>query len=61
MEQNITNQHIGAQTAINNSLENARFIQKVYSWMTIGLLLTAIVAYFVAITPEAINLIFSSR
>ena len=61
MEQNITNQHIGAQTVINNSLENARFIQKVYSWMTIGLLLTAIVAYFVSVTPEARNLIFSSR
>lgn len=61
MEQDITNQHIGAQTTINNSLENARFIQRVYSWMTIGLLTTAIVAYFVSTTPEAINLIFSSR
>lgn len=61
MYQNITNLHADAQTSINNSIENARFIQRVYSWMTIGLLLTAVVAYFVAITPEAINLIFSNR
>lgn len=56
----MTNQHVKAQTTMNKTLENARFIQRVYLWMTIGLLLTAAVAYFVSVTPETVNLIFGS-
>jgi FtsH-binding integral membrane protein len=53
-------QHITAQTTINNTLENARFIQRVYMWMCTGLVITSVVAYFISITPEAIALIFSN-
>ncbi len=60
MEQNIIPQHITAQTTINNTLENARFIQRVYMWMCTGLVITSVVAYFISITPEAITLIFSN-
>ena len=49
-----------AQTTINRSLENARFIQRVYGWMFGGLLITAAVAFYVSITPAAIQFIFSN-
>ena len=38
-----------------------RFMAAVYRWMTFGLLVTAGVAYYVASTPEALQVIFGNR
>src|SRR5512136_2556983 len=38
-----------------------RFMAAVYRWMTFGLLVTAGVAFYVASTPEALQLIFGNR
>lgn len=41
--------------------EQSRFMTKVFSWMSVALLVTAGVAYYVASTPEIISLVFSNR
>jgi FtsH-binding integral membrane protein len=41
--------------------EQARFIAKVYGWMSIALLITALVAMWVVATPAVLEFIFSSR
>ncbi|MBN8682729.1 MAG: Bax inhibitor-1/YccA family protein [Chitinophagales bacterium] len=41
--------------------EQASFITKVYTWMTVALVITAFVAMFTASSPFMLNLIFSSR
>ena len=38
-----------------------RFMAAVYRWMTFGLLVTAGVAFYVATTPEALQVIFGNR
>jgi FtsH-binding integral membrane protein len=38
-----------------------RFMSAVYRWMTLGLLVTAGVAYWVASTPAALQLVFGNR
>jgi len=38
-----------------------RFMAAVYRWMTLGLLLTAFVAWYVAATPAALQVIFGNR
>jgi FtsH-binding integral membrane protein len=43
------------------SLENARFMSRVYGWMTAGLFLTGVVAWNVAGSPEMIQAIFGNR
>lgn len=57
---NGTAKHITAQTTINNALENARFIRRVYGWMCAGLVITAVIAFYISITPTAIQFIFSN-
>ncbi len=47
------------QTSIE--AEQARFITKVYGWMSIGLALTGTVAYFVASSPILLQMIFGNR
>jgi uncharacterized protein len=42
-------------------LAQAKYITKVYSWMTLGLLITAFAAYVVAATPALINLIYGNK
>jgi len=42
-------------------VEQANFITKVYSWMTGGLILTGLVATWVAASPQVINTIFGNR
>ena len=42
-------------------IEQANFMSKVYGWMSGALGLTALVAYWVASTPEILQLIFSSK
>ncbi|EOV7882727.1 TPA: Bax inhibitor-1/YccA family protein [Yersinia enterocolitica] len=37
------------------------YMAQVYGWMTCGLLLTAVVAWYAANTPEVMNFIFSSQ
>ena len=41
--------------------ENARFMAGVYKWMTIGILITAIVAYYVGHTPALYTAILQSK
>ncbi len=41
--------------------ENARFMAGVYKWMTIGILLTALVSYYVSRSPELINIIVMNK
>lgn len=41
--------------------EQARFIAKVYGWMSIALVITALVAMWVVATPAVLEFIFSSR
>ncbi|RXP44819.1 Bax inhibitor-1/YccA family protein [Lutibacter sp. HS1-25] len=42
-------------------VEQANFMSKVYSWMTGALLITGLVAYYVASSPELINLIVGNK
>ena len=37
------------------------YMAQVYGWMTCGLLLTAVVAWYAANTPAVMNFIFSSQ
>jgi FtsH-binding integral membrane protein len=46
---------------ISISIENARFMSRVYAWMTGGLVLTGAVAWTVAGTPELVQTIFGNR
>ncbi len=41
--------------------ETARFMRGVYRWMTIGILVTALVCYYVASTPELAQMIIVNR
>lgn len=41
--------------------EQARFITKVYTWMSVALSITGFVAYWVSITPAVSEFIFSER
>src|SRR5579863_9704334 len=43
------------------SVENARFMSRVYGWMTAGLCLTGAVAWNVAGNPELVQDIFGNR
>ena len=52
------NQSFGA---ISISAENARFMSRVYGWMTAGLCLTGAVAWNVAGNPDLMREIFGNR
>ena len=52
-------QNQGFTTTI--SLENARFMSRVYGWMTAGLCLTGAVAWNVSGSPEMVQAIFGNR
>lgn len=41
--------------------ENARFMSSVYKWMSLGILLTAVISYFVSNTPEMVSLLLQNR
>ena len=42
------------------SADAVAFMQRVYGWMTAGLAVTGFVAFYIASSPAAINLIFAS-
>ena len=52
---------VGDQRQASIEAEQARFITKVYGWMSIGLALTGTVAYFVASSPILLQMIFGNR
>lgn len=52
---------VGDQRQSLIEAEQARFITKVYGWMSIGLALTGTVAYFVASSPILLQMIFGNR
>ncbi len=52
---------VGDQRQASIEAEQARFITKVYGWMSIGLALTGAVAYLVASSPTMLQLIFGNR
>lgn len=43
------------------SADAAAFMQRVYGWMTAGLAITGLSAWYIATTPAAINFIFGSQ
>jgi FtsH-binding integral membrane protein len=47
--------------AIEIQQENARFMSGVYKWMTIGILLTSLISYYVSRSPELINVIVMNK
>lgn len=52
---------VGDQRQALIEAEQARFITKVYGWMSIGLALTGTVAYFVAGSPLLLQMIFGNK
>lgn len=48
-------------SSIEIQQENARFMSGVYKWMTIGILLTAFISYYVSRSPELINIIVMNK
>lgn len=50
--------HKGAQAIAE---ENARFMSGVYKWMTLGVLLTSVVSYYVSNSPEILRLLFQNQ
>jgi FtsH-binding integral membrane protein len=67
-QQPFGNQSLGNQPLVNQKFsslsitaENARFMSRVYGWMTGGLCLTGAVAWNVAGNPELVQTIFGNR
>lgn len=52
---------VGDQRQAAIEAEQARFITKVYGWMSIGLALTGAVAYWVGNSPALIQMIYGNR
>ncbi len=52
---------VGDQRQASIEAEQARFITKVYGWMSIGLALTGAVAYLVSSSPTLLQLIFGNK
>lgn len=42
-------------------IEQASFISKVYGWMSIALIVTALTAYYVSMSPDLVRMIFGNR
>jgi FtsH-binding integral membrane protein len=59
MAQEFTHVATGGTDAI--ARENARFMGKVYLWMTIGVFLTALVCEYTAQTPEVLEFVLGNR
>ena len=57
------NQSLGNQAfgLLQSTVENARFMSRVYGWMTAGLCLTGAVAWNVAGSPRLVQTIFGNR
>jgi FtsH-binding integral membrane protein len=47
--------------AIAIAEENARFMAKVYQWMTFGILLTGLISYYLGNDPELVGVIVSNK
>src|ERR1700758_50134 len=67
-QQSVGNQSLGnrrldnqAFTSVSIAAENARFMSRVYGWMTAGLCLTGAVAWNVAGNPQLVQTIFGNR
>ena len=59
MAQEFTHVATGGTDAI--ARENARFMGKVYLWMTVGIFLTALVSEYTAQTPEVLEFVLGNR
>lgn len=67
-QQSAVNQSLGNRRLGNQSIgpasitaENARFMSRVYGWMTSGLCVTGAVAWNVAGNPDLVRTIFGNR
>jgi uncharacterized protein len=60
-QQPVLNGSIGAIGPTSIAAENARFMSRVYGWMTAGLCLTGAVAWKVAGNPDLVRAIFGNR
>jgi len=49
------------QSSIAIAEENARFMAKVYQWMTFGILLTGLISYYLGNDPELVNVIVGNK
>jgi len=52
--------HITSRSPMSLAAENARFMSGVYRWMTLGILLTALVSYVVGTDAQLLEIIFSN-
>lgn len=59
--QSFSQSHHPALTAEQIRQEQAAFMTQVYGWMTVALLITAVVSIFVASSPAMLELIFGNR
>lgn len=59
--QSFSQPHHPALTAEQVRQEQAAFMIQVYGWMTVALLITAVVSIFVASSPAMLDLIFGNR
>lgn len=51
----------GQQNEAAVAAENARFMTRVYTWMTFGIFLTGVIAYYVAHTPDLLMAIVGNK
>jgi hypothetical protein len=61
LNQPFGNRRLSDQAAISIAAENARFMSRVYGWMTGGLCLTGAVAWDVSGNPALVQAIFGNR
>ncbi len=52
---------MSTHSSMSIEAENARFMSGVYRWMTMGILLTALVSYFIGTSPELVFQIITNK
>ncbi len=55
------NYYTGDRTSLQVIEENARFMSRVYRWMTLGVLITGFIAYWISHTEAALQFIFQNK
>jgi len=61
MERNVYNPRVIQVISEDLKARQAKFISKVYGWMSLALLLTGLVAYFVSAIPGFINVVVTNQ
>src|SRR5258708_38784486 len=50
-----------AQQAFDTEAENARFMTRVYGWMTLGLCVSGVIAWFMGQDPDLVRSIYQNK